>query len=282
MGAERRPTTASKRGRGGAFPLRSAMRDHGFVIETDAMSRKVRPDMQHELPHLGRLLTVVAHPDDESFGLGALVSVFVDGDTSVSLLCFTRGEATTLGGGAGDPRDVRASELACAAQALGVGDVKLLSYPDGALSAVPSDTLAGQVKRAASGAEAVLVFDTDGVTGHPDHRAATRAALAAAEDLDLPVLAWAIPRSVAAALNTEFGTAFTGRDRSEVEFELRVDRSRQLRAIRCHHSQSSANPVVWRRLERQEDREWMVVPRHGPRRMRAAIGSLEQQGGALP
>lgn len=237
--------------------------------------------MQHELPRLGHLLTVVAHPDDESFGLGALVSAFVDGGTSVSLLCFTHGEATTLGGGAGDPRDVRADELACAAQALGVGDVKLLSYPDGALSAVPSGELAGQVKRAASGAGAVLVFDTDGITGHPDHRAATRAALAAAADLDLPVLAWAIPRSVAAALNTEFGTAFIGRDHSEVEFELGVDRSRQLRAVRCHYSQSSANPVVWRRLERQEDREWMVVLRHGPRRMGAAIGSLEQQGGAL-
>lgn len=238
--------------------------------------------MQHELPRLGHLLTVVAHPDDESFGLGALVSAFVDGGTSVSLLCFTHGEATTLGGGAGDPRDVRASELACAAQALGVGDIKLLSYPDGALSAVPSDTLAGQVKSAASGAEAVLVFDPDGITGHPDHRAATRAALAAAADLDLPVLAWAIPRSVAAALNAEFGTAFVGRDRSEAEFELRVDRSRQLRAVRCHYSQSSANPVVWRRLERQEDLEWMIVLRHRTPHVGDTIGSLEQQGGALP
>ena len=41
MGAERRPTTASKRRRGGALPFRSAMRDYGLVIETDAMSSTV-------------------------------------------------------------------------------------------------------------------------------------------------------------------------------------------------------------------------------------------------
>ena len=37
----------------------------------------------------------------------------------------------------------------------------------------------------------------DGVTGHPDHRRATEAALAFAAGKDLPVLGWALPASVA-------------------------------------------------------------------------------------
>jgi LmbE family N-acetylglucosaminyl deacetylase len=36
-------------------------------------------------------LAVVAHPDDESFGLGAVLSAFIDSGTRVSVLCFTRG-----------------------------------------------------------------------------------------------------------------------------------------------------------------------------------------------
>src|SRR5664279_5751237 len=40
-------------------------------------------------------------------------------------------------------------------------------------------------------AGALLVFDEGGITGHPDHRQATAAALFAAEREDLTVLAWA-------------------------------------------------------------------------------------------
>ena len=39
------------------------------------------------------------------------------------------------------------------------------------------------------GSELLVVFDDGGVTGHPDHRQATRAALSAAEELDLGVVA---------------------------------------------------------------------------------------------
>jgi LmbE family N-acetylglucosaminyl deacetylase len=37
--------------------------------------------------------------------------------------------------------------------------------------------------------EMLVVFDEGGVTGHPDHQRATRAALAAADHLDIAVLA---------------------------------------------------------------------------------------------
>jgi LmbE family N-acetylglucosaminyl deacetylase len=43
------------------------------------------------LPDWKRLLVIVARPDDESFGLGAVLSTFIHTGTDASVLCFTRG-----------------------------------------------------------------------------------------------------------------------------------------------------------------------------------------------
>jgi hypothetical protein len=49
--------------------------------------------------------------------------------------------------------------------------------------------------------------------------------------------------------NDEFHTTFAGRRHDELDIPITVDRSRQLDAIRCHRSQSTDNPVLWRRLD---------------------------------
>lgn len=203
-----------------------------------------------KLPGWRSVLAVVAHPDDESFGLGAVLSAFGAG-AQVSVLCFTHGEASSLHGVAGDLRIVRGAELRAAAKELGVHSVTLLGYPDGGLSAVPVETLVAEVVAAAfpGAAEGLLVFDPSGVTGHPDHRAATVAALSAAEELDLPVLGWTLPHEVAATLNAEVGAAFVGHVPAEVDVVLPVERERQRAAIACHPSQALPTSVLWRRLE---------------------------------
>jgi N-acetylglucosamine malate deacetylase 2 len=53
-----------------------------------------RPDTP---PAVSAALAVCAHPDDETFGLGAVLAALVDAGTAVVVLCFTRGEASTLG-----------------------------------------------------------------------------------------------------------------------------------------------------------------------------------------
>ena len=40
-------------------------------------------------------LAVIAHPDDESFGLGGVLARLAADGTRVRVLCFTRGEAST-------------------------------------------------------------------------------------------------------------------------------------------------------------------------------------------
>ncbi|MDP2290426.1 MAG: PIG-L family deacetylase [Actinomycetota bacterium] len=80
-----------------------------------------------------RALVVVAHPDDESFGLGALLAALAAQGAEVDLLCFTRGEASTLGA-TGHLADIRATELAAAGQELGLHHLALLEFGDGALA----------------------------------------------------------------------------------------------------------------------------------------------------
>jgi LmbE family N-acetylglucosaminyl deacetylase len=209
------------------------------------------------LPEWGSVLAVVAHPDDESFGLGAVLATFAARGAAVSVLCFTRGEASTLHGVPGDLAAVRAAELEAAARALGVGDVTLLGYPDGGLDQVPVGELGAHVVAAAARTRAVglVVFDPSGVTGHRDHRQATRAALDAAAGLGLPVLGWTLPAEVAAALNAEYDTAFAGHLASGIDLSVAVDRTRQFAAVRCHPSQAVPGSVLWRRLDLLGDTE---------------------------
>ena len=48
------------------------------------------------LPAWAAVLAVIAHPDDESFGLGAIIDRMTSGGAAVHVLCYTRGEASTL------------------------------------------------------------------------------------------------------------------------------------------------------------------------------------------
>jgi LmbE family N-acetylglucosaminyl deacetylase len=84
---------------------------------------------------------------------------------------------------------------------------------------------------------------------------ATETATAVASDVAIPVLAWTLSEAVAAQLNNEFETAFVGRRSEDIDMVVEVDRDRQHRAIRCHASQSTGNPVLWRRFELQGNQE---------------------------
>lgn len=203
------------------------------------------------LPSWQRVLAVVAHPDDESFGLGAILAAMAEQGSAVDVLCFTRGEASTLHGVEGDLAEVRARELADAADELGLRRAELLQYPDGGLSAVALDLLVERIEDFAEDepVDGLVVFDPTGITGHPDHQQATRAALAFADARRLPVLGWTIPNSVAEVLNGEFSAGFIGHGDDEIDVVIEVDRARQRRAIDCHPSQAVPGSALWRRLE---------------------------------
>jgi LmbE family N-acetylglucosaminyl deacetylase len=245
-------------------------RGRGRAVATDgAMLRSARA-----LPGWRQVLAAVAHPDDETFGLGAIACRFADGGASVHVLCFTHGGASTLNENHADLHQERARELREAAAELGIASVTLLDYPDGRLSGVPPGELAAHVARLAAslGAEGLLVFDDTGITRHSDHQAATRAAQCAGQAASLPVLAWALTGTIADRLRQETGEAFAGQPPGRLDLCIRVDRARQRRAALMHASQISPNAVLWRRLQLQGDCEhlrWLVLP--GQRRQEGAL-----------
>ncbi|MEO7272478.1 MAG: PIG-L family deacetylase, partial [Vicinamibacterales bacterium] len=142
------------------------------------------------------LLAVLAHPDDESLGVGGTLARYAAEGVEVHLLTATRGDAGRFRGvRPGEPGhpgtqalgELRVAELRAAAAALGVRDVSLLEYPDGRLDTVhPRQAIArivGHLRRIRP--KVVVTFGPDGAYGHPDHIAIsqfTTAAIVAAAD----------------------------------------------------------------------------------------------------
>ena len=114
----------------GRLPATGIADDKGYALVRDTYQAEAYDDVYA----VGIAAAVtVAHPDDESFGLGALIAALVRLGVEVRLLCFTKGEASTLGT-VEDLAVRRAEELLEASHCL--GEVALLDYPDGHLSGV--------------------------------------------------------------------------------------------------------------------------------------------------
>ena len=137
-----------------------------------------------------RLLAVLAHPDDESLGVGGTLAKYAAEGVEVSLVTATRGEG---GRYMGHPRDderhpgadalgrIREGELRNAAAALGVTDVSLLDYRDQHLDRADAREAVGrivhQMRRIRP--DVVITFGPDGAYGHPDHIAISQFTTAA-------------------------------------------------------------------------------------------------------
>jgi N-acetyl-1-D-myo-inositol-2-amino-2-deoxy-alpha-D-glucopyranoside deacetylase len=133
------------------------------------------------------ILSVLAHPDDESFGMGGTLALYATQGYEVYLVCATRGEVGDVHedhlAGFASIAELRESELRCAASHLGLKDVFFLDYrdsgmpgspenlhPDAQINA-PVEEVAGKVvhfiRQTRPGV--VLTFDPIGGYRHPDH-----------------------------------------------------------------------------------------------------------------
>ncbi|HEY7107682.1 MAG TPA: PIG-L deacetylase family protein [Acidimicrobiia bacterium] len=212
----------------------------------------------------GPVAAVVAHPDDETFGLGALLSNLAGEGRDVRVLCFTHGEASTVGAvdGLGE---IRRQELFDAARVLGVIDVALLDLPDGSLEGLPDGALDARIDGwLTPDVAALVVLEPQGVTGHPDHRAASRAAERVADRRALPVIEWGVDPQTAERLAAEHGLSFESIADGPDVHNVEVDRTAQLAAIRSHASQLDDDPVVCKVLALQGASERVRV--RAPRR----------------
>lgn len=223
------------------------------------------------------VLAVVAHPDDESFGLGALLSEAAGAGSRVGVLCLTHGEASTLHGVEGDLAAIREEELQQAAKRLGACWVRCLGRPDGGLAAQERE-LTDEVLAAMQvfSPDLLLTFDNTGITGHPDHIAVAHATVRAGRSRDIPVLAWTIPDSVADELVAEGMTGFVGRPASQISYVVEVDRSVQRQAVQDHPSQAVPGSPLWRRLDLLGDHEHLRLL-HGTGAARLPFRTVDQE-----
>jgi LmbE family N-acetylglucosaminyl deacetylase len=128
-----------------------------------------------------RVLTVYAHPDDESFGPAAVLAKLVHAGAHLHGLWLTRGEH---GQAVADPpppdlASLRAEALHAAADLIGYTDVALLAFEDGTLAEHPEieQIVLSHVERVRP--DAIFTFGPAGITRHADHIAVHHAALAA-------------------------------------------------------------------------------------------------------
>ena len=137
---------------------------------------------------MGRVLaTVLAHPDDETFGTGGTLIKYASEGVAVHSLCLTEGEEGWPGGDGApevpraDVGKTRALELAEAGRRMGVTSVTCLKYPDGGLAGVNPDHVVRDIVRWLRKVrpDVVITWGPDGGYGHPDHIAAGKLALRA-------------------------------------------------------------------------------------------------------
>ena len=148
------------------------------------------------------LLTVLAHPDDESFGLGGTIALYSQKGYDTYYVCATRGEAGTVYdehlNGFKDTAEMRTDELLRAAKELGLKEVFFLGYRDSGMPGSDDnknpaaqinhsiDEVAGKVVKYIRELkpEVVLTFDPIGGYKHPDHIHIHKATVLAFEKAD--------------------------------------------------------------------------------------------------
>jgi LmbE family N-acetylglucosaminyl deacetylase len=132
-------------------------------------------------------LSVLAHPDDESFGMGGTLAYYAERGVDVYLICATRGEVGEVA-----PEylknypsiaELREAELRCASAHLGLAGIHFMDYRDSGMLGSPEnehpDALINapveQVARQVASLmreikpDVVLTFDPIGGYRHPDH-----------------------------------------------------------------------------------------------------------------
>jgi LmbE family N-acetylglucosaminyl deacetylase len=224
-----------------------------------------------------RLMAVLAHPDDESLGVGGTLAKYASEGVDVFVLTATRGDRGRYRGlrpddpqhpGAPALGNIREAELRAAAAVLGVREVSVLDYHDQQLDrADPREavaTIAGHFRRIRP--DVVVTFGPDGAYGHPDHIAisqfTTAAVIAAADPTSdsgrddarpahsvskLYYMAW--PESTWTAYQTAIGTLVSNVDGVERQanpwpdwaitttVDTRSVWATAWRAVSCHESQ---------------------------------------------
>lgn len=130
----------------------------------------------YDASSLGTVLTVWAHPDDEAYLAGGLLSAVRAAGNRAVCVTATRGEAADPDASAAERAAlaaVRTRELETALGILGVTEHHWLDLPDGGLAGLDPETQVDRLSALVDDVrpDTVVTFGPDGFTGHTDHQA---------------------------------------------------------------------------------------------------------------
>jgi N-acetylglucosamine malate deacetylase 2 len=165
---------------------------------------------------VARLLVVVAHPDDETFGTGSCIAYAAANGVDVTVCCATRGEAGDDISGTTKSREelgrVREAELRDAAAILGACDVVVLGFGDSDLQGDPKpgtlmevamaqivEPIAALIEKIQP--DVVVTMDPDSIVDHRDHSRIGKATTIAFAQAAMPsarLYHWTLARAVMA------------------------------------------------------------------------------------
>jgi LmbE family N-acetylglucosaminyl deacetylase len=125
---------------------------------------------------LGTIVTVWAHPDDETYVAGGLMAVAAHLGQSVTCVTATDGDLAPTDPERRHVAEVRRAELDVALGLLGVTDSVQFGLRDGACHEVADDVGVALVAAVLESRrpDTVVTFGPDGLTGHLDHCAVSR------------------------------------------------------------------------------------------------------------
>ncbi len=206
-----------------------------------------------EHPPAGRILVIMAHPDDIEFGAAGSIARWVDEGAEVTYCIITDGAAGSNDPGV-EPEELarrRKAEQIAAAETIGVHDVRFLGYSDGTLR--PTLELRRDLTRVIREVRPDRVVCQDPSTlfvgnwyiNHPDHRAAGEAAIYA-------VFPSAVTRLIFTELLEEGYEPHRVKElylMLTLQPDLYVDITdtidKKIEALLCHESQVKAEAAEW-------------------------------------
>jgi LmbE family N-acetylglucosaminyl deacetylase len=212
------------------------------------------------------ILTVFAHPDDETSAAAGTFAKYVREGVDIHVITATRGELGDLG--TGDLKierhelpAVREAELRAVLELYGVNPPILLSYRDQELSTADFETFTQDILRAMAAVQpdVVITFGPTGISNHDDHKAIHRATTEAfhryrhmtASDLRLYYIA--LPQAVAERF--EFAL-----HPSETTLSVCIDiadvKPIKLQGLRTYRSQADAQELAVLFESDQFSQEW--------------------------
>jgi LmbE family N-acetylglucosaminyl deacetylase len=235
------------------------------------------PTTHPHLADLGTVLGVWAHPDDEAYLAGGVLSALADAGHRVVCVTATRGEAAVPGATAGERAAlaaVRTAELHAALTILGVDEHHWLDLPDGGLEDLdPERGIACVAALLDDVAPAtVLTFGPDGFTGHPDHRtvsawvtAAVRLSRTRTGEEPRVLHAVAGQRSEDQAIDVDFEVFALGEPRrrpdDEVDLLLTLEGDALERKVAALVAQESQTAGILAAVGRHRFARWVAVER---------------------